>query len=215
MRLRLFLQRMTMDYFEAFALPRKLNIDTAALEQAFYARSRKLHPDRFAGKPQAEQEWATQQSSQLNDAYRTLKNGIARTEYLLTLEGVRLEEQSSAATDRARASGETKKQAIPPELLEEVFELNMQLQEMKMSREMGEQTDESTRRDLETARDDFQAKLTGLDAELRGIWGDWDANVEREDESRRAALREQMVDVLNRRNYIRNLVRDVNAALEV
>lgn len=206
---------MTMDYFEAFALPRKLNIDTAALEQAFYARSRKLHPDRFAGKPQAEQEAATQQSSQLNDAYRTLKNGIARTEYLLTLEGVRLEEQSSAATDRARASGETKKQAIPPELLEEVFELNMQLQEMKMSREMGEQTDESTRRDLETARNDFQAKLTGLDAELRGIWCDWDANVEREDESRRAALREQMVDVLNRRNYIRNLVRDVNAALEV
>lgn len=214
MRLRLFFQRMTTDYFAAFALPRKLNIDTAALERAFYAQSRKLHPDRFAGKPQAEQEAATEQSSQLNDAYRTLKNAIARTEYLLQLEGVRLEEQSSAATDRARATGETKKQAIPPELLEEVFELNMQLQEIKMSREMGEETDASTRRDLETARDNFEAKLTGLDDELRGVWNDWDAAVERDDQGERAASRDKMVDVLNRRNYVRNLVRDVNTALE-
>ncbi len=71
------------NYFEFFELPTKLQIDTAALEKQFYALSRKLHPDRFAVKPAAEQEAALAQSSQLNDAYRTLKEPILRTQYLL------------------------------------------------------------------------------------------------------------------------------------
>src|SRR3954466_9026006 len=111
-------------YFEQFSLPQHLNIDLAALEKSFYAQSRRLHPDRFASKPQAEQEAALAASSQLNDAYRTLRDPIARTEYLLALEGIQMEEQSRAATDAARASGTEKKQVAPPDLLEEAFELN-------------------------------------------------------------------------------------------
>src|ERR1700742_3629352 len=121
----------TSNYFDIFTLPRKLHIDTAALEKAFYAQSRKLHPGRIASKPAEGQEAALAQASQLNDAYRTLKDPIARTEYLLSLEGVQMEEQSRAATDAAKASGTAKKQVAPPELLEEAFELNMQLEEMK------------------------------------------------------------------------------------
>src|SRR6195952_3027439 len=139
------------DYFTFFTLPRKLHIDTAALETAFYAQSRKLHPDRFASKPAAEQEAALAQSSRLNDAYRTLKDPIARTQYLLTQEGIELEEQSKAATEAARTSGTQKKQIVPPELLEEVFELNMQLMEMKAARQMGDEADPDLRRDLEAA----------------------------------------------------------------
>src|SRR3981189_348878 len=99
-----------MNYFEFFDLPRQLTLDVMALEKQFYIMSRKLHPDRFAGKPVAEQEAALAQSSLLNDAYRTLKDPILRTQYLLTLEGVELEEQSKAATDAARATGGQKKQ---------------------------------------------------------------------------------------------------------
>ncbi len=83
----------TTDYFTFFSLPQKLHLDTSALEKAFYTLSRKLHPDRFASRPLAEQEAALAQSSQLNDAYRTLKDPILRTQYLLTLEGIELEEQ--------------------------------------------------------------------------------------------------------------------------
>src|SRR6201992_4301498 len=122
-----------MDYFEIFSRPRHLSIDTAALEKAFYAQSRKLHPDRFASKPQAEQDAALAASSQLNDAYRTLRDPIPRTEYLLSLQGVQLEEQSRAATDAAKASGTEKKQVAPPDLLEEAFELNMQLEGVRMA----------------------------------------------------------------------------------
>ena len=35
------------DYFTFFGFPRKLNLDTAALEKEFYALSRRLHPDVF------------------------------------------------------------------------------------------------------------------------------------------------------------------------
>src|SRR6266404_7999816 len=119
------------DYFTFFALPRHLDLDAAALEREFYKLSRRLHPDVYARATPREQEWALEQSSRLNDAYRTLRDQIARTEYLLKLEGVQLEEQSKAATDRARATGEEKKQVVPPDLLEEVFELNMQLEELR------------------------------------------------------------------------------------
>lgn len=202
-----------MTYFEVFSLPPKLNVDTASLEKQFYTLSRKLHPDRFAGKPLAEQEAALTQSSQLNDAYRTLRDPIQRTQYLLKLEGIELEEQSKAATDAARATGIEKKQVVPPELLEEVFELNMQLQEMRAAKQMGEDEPE-LRRDLMTAKDAFDAKMVETQAELERLWAQWDHAVETNDEAAKAATRDAMVALLNKRSYLRNLVRDVNDALE-
>jgi molecular chaperone HscB len=201
-------------YFTTFQLPQHLNLDVEALEKQFYALSRKLHPDRFASKPVAEQEAALAQSSSLNDAYRTLKDPIARTQYLLTLEGVELEEQSKAATDAARASGEQKKQIVPPELLEEVFELNMQLQEMRAATKMGEDEPE-LRRDLMTAKDTFDAKMVETQAELEGLWSAWDAGVDAGDEAAKTRAKDAMVVLLNKRSYLPNLVRDVNEALGI
>jgi len=201
-----------MNYFEFFGLPRKLTLDVVALEKQFYTMSRKLHPDRFASKPVAEQEAALAQSSLLNDAYRTLKDPILRTQYLLKLEGVELEEQSKAATEAARASGVEKKQVVPPELLEEVFELNMQLQEMRAAKQMGEEEPE-LRRDLMTAKDSFDAKMVETQAELEELWGVWDSGVDAEDDAVKARAKEAMVTLLNKRSYLRNLVRDVNEAL--
>src|SRR5262245_48846128 len=201
------------DNFSFFGLPRKLNLDVAALEREFYRLSRKLHPDLYARASGQEQEWSLEKSSQLNDAYRTLKDPIARTQYLLKLEGVQLEEQSKAATDAARVTGEEKKQVVPPELLEEVFELNMQLQELRMSKQMGE-ADPQTVEQLRGAKTNFESKLNGLQQELAGYWKEWDAVVTQSGSPERNKVRDKMVDLLNRRSYIRNLVRDVNEALE-
>jgi molecular chaperone HscB len=202
-----------MNYFEFFTLPRKLTLDVVALEKQFYAMSRKLHPDRFASKTVAEQEAALAQSSLLNDAYRTLKEPILRTQYLLKLEGVELEEQSKAATDAARATGVEKKQVVPPELLEEVFELNMQLQEMRAAKQIGEDEPE-LRRDLMTAKDAFDAKMVETQAELEGLWTAWDSAVDAGDDGAKVRAKDVMVALLNKRSYLRNLVRDVNEALE-
>ncbi len=202
-----------MTFFELFSLPPHLHLDTAALEKQFYLQSRRLHPDRFAARPLAEQEAALRASSELNDAYRTLKDPIARTQYLLSIEGVELEEQSRAATDAARATGDQKKQSVPPDLLEEVFEMNMQLQELRMNQQVGED-DAGLRAELEASQREFDGKMAETQRELEALWTRWDAAVDTGDQTARAAVRDAMVDLLNRRSYLRNLLRDVNEALE-
>lgn len=204
---------MVKSYFAVFELPEKLTIDLAALEKQFYTLSRKLHPDRFASRPVEEQEAALAQSSLLNDAYRTLKDPILRTQYLLKRQGVELEEQSKAATEAARATGVEKKQVVPPELLEEVFELNMQLQEVRAAKQMGEDNPD-LRRDLESAKKSFDAKMAETQQELEKLWSAWDAGVDASDEAAKALAKDAMVALLNKRSYLRNLVRDVNDALE-
>jgi molecular chaperone HscB len=207
------------DYFTFFGLPYKLNLETGRLEREFYDLSRHLHPDINAIKSEREQQWALEQSSHLNDAYRTLKDPITRTEYLLRLQGVQLEEQSKAATEEARRTGHLKKQVVPPDLLEEVFELNMQLEEMRMNKKTGE-NDRNLERQLEDAKKHLQAKYDGMMQELSAAWNEWDALVDRAEqgesvlEDDRLAVRDKMVEVLNRRNYLRNLLRDIDEVLE-
>jgi molecular chaperone HscB len=195
-------------YFTQFDLPEHLHLDLQALEKAFYAQSRRLHPDRYAGRPPSEQAAALAASSTLNDAYRTLRSPILRTEYLLSLQGIQLEEQSRAATDAAKATGTAKKQVAPADLLEEAFELNMALEELKMG------DDPDARRQLEAARAKFTAMMDDLQRQLESLWTRWDAALDAADESGKASAISAMVALLNRRSYIRNLVRDVTAALE-
>ena len=207
------------DYFSFFGLPRKLTIDVPALEKDFYELSRKLHPDLNARAGTQEQEWSLQQSSLLNDAYRTLKDPIKRTQYLLQLEGVELEEQSKSATEQARSSGQLKKQIVQPDLLEEVFELNMQLEELRMQKKMGED-DPALIEEIGRQKLELDEKQEGLLRDLEYLWKMWDGMIQREQngqpvsEEERKQERGKMVDLLNRRNYIRNLVRDVSEVLE-
>src|SRR6201987_4359496 len=201
------------DYFTFFGLPRKLNVDVALLETDFYQLSRKLHPDLYSGADKREQEWSLEQSSLLNDAYRTLKDPIKRTEYLLRLEGVELEEQSKSATEEARATGKAKKQVVPPDLLEEVFDLNMQLEELRMQKKMGED-DPSLIEEIGRQKLELEEKHEALLEDLERGWSEWDGAVDTGTEADRVSIRDKMVDVLNRRNYLRNLVRDVNEVLE-
>ena len=207
------------DYFTFFGLPRKLNLDLAALEKDFYELSRKLHPDLNAQAGSREQEWSLQQSSLLNDAHRTLKDPIKRTQYLLKLEGVELEEQSKTATEEARTKGEVKKQIVPPDLLEEVFDLNSQLEELRAQKKMGED-DPALIEEIGRQKIELEEKHEALLHELQNYWKTWDGMIQREQngqpvsEEERKQEREKMVDLLNRRNYIRNLVRDVSEVLE-
>jgi len=201
------------DYFTFFDLPRKLELDTAKLEKEFYALSRRLHPDVFAQANNQERAWSLEQSSMLNDAYRILKDPIKRTEYLLRLEGIELEEQSKQATEKARATGELKKQAVPPDLLEEVFELNTHLEELRTQKKAGED-DPALLEEIGKAKLSLEEKYDALSSELKNEWKKWDAAVDGGTEEGRQKILVRMLDVLNRRNYIRNLVRDVNEAME-
>ncbi len=148
----------TVDYFESLGLERRLALDEADLQKRFYELSRQWHPDRFARKSEAEREQALENSSRLNDAYRTLRDPILRAMHLLELEGFEIGEQRS--------------KDVPPELLEEVFELNMALEELR-------EGDESARPQLETARKNFEALLNQSGSQLEELFRAWDSSREK------------------------------------
>lgn len=194
------------DFFHVFGLERGFQIDLAQLEGEFYRLSRKLHPDRFARAGENEKEWSLADTALLNDAYRTLKDPIHHTEYLLKLEGAEIGEEHSGRENKN--TGRKDPSRVPADLLEEVFELNMQLEEMRMNRKMGEE-DASLQSDLEAAKQKFTGLLEDVDRDLRAEWKIWD----RGGESARQASQGTMVALLDRRRYLRNLVRDVNEVL--
>jgi molecular chaperone HscB len=189
------------DYFQVFGLERKLALDTSALEREFHRLSRRLHPDRFARASAEEQQWSLANTALLNDAYRALRDPLQRTEYLLKLEGLKIGEENSGKS-------KSPDRQPPADLLEEVFELNMQLEEMRMNRKMGEY-DPMLHKDLEQARTKFEALLAAVDSDLAAKGSEWDAG----DLATRAQAANAMAALLDRRRYLRNLVRDVNEVL--
>ena len=187
------------DHFSLFGLPRKLWVEMSALEKKFLELSWKLHPDKFVNASAAEQERSLKGSSELNDAYRVLRDPVARVEYLLELEGTRKE-------------GEHKQQA-PPELLEEVFELNESLDELREAKASGGDL-ASLKSRLKAEEKNFQEKLDEVDAQLQEAAKQWDAAIDANaSDTDRKAIMVRLNELLNRRSYIRNLVTNVQKEL--
>ncbi|MFN7932405.1 MAG: Fe-S protein assembly co-chaperone HscB [Bryobacteraceae bacterium] len=174
-----------MDYFSFFGMERKLTLDASQLQKRFYELSREYHPDRFAQKPAEERIKAEEASAILNDGYRTLRDPVQRAEYVLKQEGFDVGEQRS--------------KDVPPELLEEVFELNMALEELRHG-------DEDARASLAEAHQKFTGMRAAADVELTTLG-------QRYDQSQDRAVLQQIRGVLNRRRYIRNLVSEVEKEL--
>ena len=173
------------DYYALFGLERKLNLSGEELQRRFYDLSRQLHPDRFMRKPERERQYSLDASSILNDAYRALKDPVKRAQYVLSQEGFDIGEQRS--------------KDVPPELLEEVFELNMALEEMRGG-------DDSVRPQLESAENNFTNMLSDVDRQLEGLFDKYDQSQSRETLS-------EIRGALNRRKYIQNLVDEVHKSL--
>jgi molecular chaperone HscB len=191
------------DYFSVFSLEPRLNIDTAVLEHEFHRLSRKLHPDRYARATDSEREFALADTALLNDAYRTLKDPLRRTEYLLKLMGAEVGDYTAAEGKPAKDANRA-----PIDLLEEVFELNMQLEEMRGARKAGEDNTD-LERDLTLAKTKFERLVEAVDAELREQWSNWEAG----DATARKIAQKHMVALLDRRRYLSNLVREVSETL--
>jgi molecular chaperone HscB len=85
------------DAFGLLGLPARFDLDPKVIEQAFFERSKELHPDRFATAPAAERVAALSKSRALNDAYQILKKPVARAEYLLAQAGITIGENERIA----------------------------------------------------------------------------------------------------------------------
>jgi molecular chaperone HscB len=189
------------DYFSFLGLPRRLNIGADDLDQRFRALSRQFHPDYFYNATPAERRASLERSSYLNDAYRTLRQPAARIEYLLKLEGL-------APKSPAEASRQ-----VPAGMLEEVFALNEELDEIRELRASGGSA-EQWRGRLERARQPIEDKRVDHEAQLHTLSARWDALV---DGNAAAGERRAVLDALRdrflERNYITNLLAGIEREL--
>jgi molecular chaperone HscB len=185
------------DYFAFMGLPRKLNLDAGELERRFRSLSRQFHPDFFYNATTAERRASLERSSYLNDAYRVLRDPVARLQYLLQMEG----QAPQGPADATRQ--------VPPALLEEVFALNEELDEVRDARAGGAAADVWQGR-LERARRPIEARRVEHEAQLQDLSARWDAVSDRpaSDEERLAVLR-ALGERFLERNYINNLLEGI------
>jgi molecular chaperone HscB len=182
------------DYFAFFGLPRRLTIDLADLERRFRTLSRQFHPDYFYNATPAERVASLERASYLNDAYRVLRQPTDRVEYLLKLEGLPAVGQHQNASQ------------LQSGLLEEVFALNEELDEIRAARAAGASPEELERR-LEKARRPVEARAAREAEELGALFARWDAQVEAKapPEEKRQTL-EALRSLVQESSYIANLL---------
>jgi molecular chaperone HscB len=181
------LQPPASNYYDFFGLPHRLALDLRELERRFYMLSRRLHPDVYFRRSPQERQFSLDATAILNDAYRTLRDPIARAGYLLKENGF--------------DTGEQKSNNVPAELLEEVFELNMAVEELRHG-------DEDARPKLEEAQRKFTAMREDIDGELKRQFNEYDRERSRD-------VLARIRGILNRRKYVRNLLNEVEKELAV
>jgi molecular chaperone HscB len=183
-----------MQYYDALGLALKLSLDAEDLKTRFYERSREWHPDRFSRRSPEEQKKSLDMTALLNDAFRTLRDPVSRAEYFL-------EEHGMPPT-----------KTPPPELLEEVFELNMALEELRgggassESQTASSESKTSMRSQLDDAQKRFLAMRLEIDEGLAALFARYDSSLQ-------AVALAEIRAVLDRRRYVSNLLRDVEKEL--
>ncbi len=138
---------LTQDHFSLFGLPAGYELDREVLEARFRELQRAVHPDRFASASDQERRLAMQKAAQVNEAYRVLRDPLARARYLLELRGHAFDDERSTHQD--------------PEFLMEQMELREALGEVR------EQSDPLGALDGLMRR--IQARLDALETELAAV----------------------------------------------
>jgi molecular chaperone HscB len=89
------------DDFTLFGLPQRFALDRAALDQQWRALQAQVHPDKFASEGTAAQRVAMQWAVRVNEAYRRLKEPLARAQYLCELRGAPIQAENNTAMPAA------------------------------------------------------------------------------------------------------------------
>jgi molecular chaperone HscB len=182
-----------MKYYEALGIEPRLALDLDALKKRFYELSREWHPDRFSRASASEQQKALDKTAVLNDAFRTLKEPVSRAEYFL------------------EESGIPPSKNPPPELLEEMFELNEALEELRGTGfSLSSESDrlKPVPPQLIEAQKKYGKMLDEVAEQL-------DTLFKQHDEHRERAALQEIRGILDRRRYVANLMRDVEKELNV
>ena len=143
----------------------------------------------------AERLASLERSSYLNDAYRVLRTPATRIEHLLAIEGLR----------PAQSEGGSATATVPPALLEEVFALNEELDEIREARESGTDPAALAMR-LEKARTPIDEKREQHERQIEALSAQWDSQLDAAPAADRRTTLEALRERLLERNYINNLL---------
>lgn len=188
----------TVSHFDVFGLEPRLVLDEEALRDAFLTLSRRFHPDFHATESEDVRREILQRSSLINNAYKTLRNPQKRAEYLITLIGRGIE---------------SNKGAVPPELLEEMFDIQEAGEKLREARLA---TDEarlaSAEARIKPLRDEVEAARQILLQRLQEQFHQHDeyaaTGAAEDSPARQQVLRDVRLS-LDRMNYLRTVLRNL------
>ncbi len=132
------------NYFELFDLPKSFDIDTTALRDRYRELQKTAHPDKHAAASDQQRRISVQFAAQINEAFQTLREPIARARYLLSLHGVVWRDENKSLND--------------PDFLMEQMALRERLEELYQ----GAQTSD----DLIGILDEIESKMASMVAHL-------------------------------------------------
>lgn len=112
-------------HFDVFGLPPSFDLDLGEVERRYHELSLKLHPDRFAQADPRERRLSLEQTSALNEAWRTLRDPISRALYLLRLHGVLLEDEHGM-----------ERLEMPQDFLMEILDLREALEGLRAKKDL-------------------------------------------------------------------------------
>jgi molecular chaperone HscB len=133
-----------MDPFAILGFERKYDIDLAAAERRHRELSRALHPDRYAGAGAAERKLTLAKAIEVNEAWRIVRDPIARAEALFTLAGLMV--------------GEDREPKPSPALLMEAMDRREALAEARANQDLAA---------IERLAGEVYARRTEVEGELR------------------------------------------------
>lgn len=185
------------DYFSILGLDeRRMSLEQESLEEAFYALSRLVHPDRYQTRNQTERRIAEERAALVNVAYRTLRDPIARTEYLLELE---------------TGSPQEHREQPPVELLRELMEIEEIVEAYQGS---GGAERGPLKGSLKEVHRSLEARREAMDAELHEAFDLWDRRLAEEgSEEAKASLLKRFRELLDHRRFLTTTIRDISGAL--
>jgi molecular chaperone HscB len=87
------------NHFELFGLSVGFVIDAEELAQRYRELQKVVHPDRFAAADELSQRLSMQLATQVNEAYKTLREPLRRARYMLELYGIDIDEHQAGFAD--------------------------------------------------------------------------------------------------------------------
>ncbi len=186
------------DFFLTLGVERTFGFDNAALERRFHDLQRQSHPDRFSGAIGGILDSALDRSSDINEAYRTLRDPLRRTKHLLSLYGFSVEQSKQ----------------VPMDLLELVMNVQEKVAELEFA---NDDSKASINKSIAPILDELKDRRTLIDDNCDILRSEWDAISEHAEPAgelgeEEKKILQQITKELAARAYITTLLDSLTAA---